>query len=61
MAHFYMYFKDQDISLERMKLDISNWVCRLNIKSTAITHAKVLQYGCSFRVSIPLKILENNC
>ena len=28
-----------------MKLDISNLVCRLNVKSTAITRVKVLQYG----------------
>ena len=31
--------------MERMKLDISNLVCRLNVKSTAITHVNVLQYG----------------
>ena len=31
--------------MERMKLDISNLVCRLNVKSTAMTHVKVLQYG----------------
>ena len=28
-----------------MKLEISNLVCRLNVKSTAIAHVKVLQYG----------------
>ena len=28
-----------------MKLDISNLVCILNLKSTGITHVKVLQYG----------------
>ena len=28
-----------------MKLDISNLVCRLKIKDTAIAHVKVLQYG----------------
>jgi len=33
------------LSLVQMKLDISNLVCRLNIKSTGITHFKVLQYG----------------
>jgi len=38
-------FWDQAVSLERMKLDMSHLVCRLNIKSTAITHVKVLQYG----------------
>ena len=36
---------DQAVSLEWMKLDTSHLVCRLNIKSTAITHVKVLQYG----------------
>jgi len=38
----------QAISLERIKLDISNLVCRLNVKSTGI---KVLQYGGVFRVT----------
>jgi len=33
------------ISLERMKLDISHLVCRLNAKSTSISHVKVLQHG----------------
>ena len=28
-----------------MKLDFSNLVCRLNVRSTVITHVKVLQYG----------------
>ena len=28
-----------------MKLEISNLVCRLNVKSTGIAHVKVLQYG----------------
>ena len=27
-----------------MKLDISNLVCRLNVKSAGITHVTVLQY-----------------
>jgi len=30
--------------LEQIKLDISNLVCRLNVKSTGIKHVKVLQY-----------------
>ena len=34
----------QAIFLERMKLSISNLLSRLNVKSTGITHAKVLQY-----------------
>ena len=58
MAHFYMYFKDQDISLVRMKLDISNLVCRLNIKSTGVTRVKVLQYGSAFRSHDLLKFWE---
>jgi len=41
------------ISLERTKLDISNLVCRLNAKSTAITHIKVLQFGGVFWVTRP--------
>ena len=41
-----------------MKLDISNLVCRLNIKSTAITHVKVMQYGGAFRVVDFLKYWE---
>jgi len=32
-------------------LDISNLVYRLNVKSTGITHVKVLQYGGAFRVT----------
>ena len=32
-----------------VKLDISNLVCRLNVKNTVITHVKVLQYGGAFR------------
>jgi len=35
----------QAISLERMKLDISNLVCRLNVKSAGIAYVEVLQYG----------------
>jgi len=41
----FLHFRDQAISLEQMKLDVSNLVCRLNVKSTAITHVKVLQCG----------------
>ena len=33
------------IFLEHMKLDISNLVCRLNVKSIGITRVKVMQYG----------------
>ena len=33
------------ISSSWMKLVISNLVCRLNARSTGITHVKVLQYG----------------
>ena len=38
----FLHFGVQAIFLERMKLDISNLVCRLDIKSTGITHVKVL-------------------
>jgi len=41
----FLHFGAQAISLEGMKLDISNLVCTLNVKSTGITHVKVLQYG----------------
>jgi len=41
----FLHFSAKAISLERVKLDISNLVCRLNVKSTDITHVKVLQYG----------------
>ena len=37
MTHF-LHFGAQAISLEWMKLDFSNLVCRLNVKSTGITH-----------------------
>ena len=37
------------MSLERMKLDISNLVCRLNAKSSGITRVKVLQHGVHIR------------
>ena len=30
--------------MERMKLDTSNLVCRLNVKNTAITRVELLQY-----------------
>ena len=38
-------------------LDISIFFCKLNVKSTAIAHIKVLQY----RVTRPLKILGSKC
>jgi len=41
----FLHFWAQAISLERIKPDISNLVCRLNVKSTGIKHVKVLQYG----------------
>jgi len=45
--------------VERMKLDISNLVYRLNAKSTGITHVKVLQHGGAFlRSRDPLKFWE---
>jgi len=44
--------------MERMKLDISNLVCRLNAKSTDITHVKVLQHGVHLRSRGLLKIWE---
>jgi len=57
----FLPFWAQAISLEQKKLDISNLVCRLNVKSTGITHVKVLQYGGAFRVMQPLEILGNKC
>ena len=41
----HVYILGPRLSLERMKLDISSLVCRLNVNSTGITHVKVLQYG----------------
>jgi len=55
----FLHFGAQVISLDRMKLDISSLVCRLHVKSTGITHVKVLQYGGVFRVTWPLKFLGN--
>ena len=55
----FLHFGAQAIALERMILDISNLVCRLNVKSTGVTHVKVLQYGGAFRVMQPLKISAN--
>jgi len=46
-----LHFGAQAIVLERMKLDISNLVCRLNVKSSTITSVKVLPYGGAFRVT----------
>jgi len=42
VTHFYI-FGAQAISLEQKMLDISNFVCTLNVKSAAITLVKVLQ------------------
>ena len=50
VTHFYI-LGAQAISLERMKLDFSNLVCRLNVKCTAVTHVKVQQYEGAFRVT----------
>ena len=41
----FLHFRVQAISLEWMKLDISNLVCRLNVKSTTITRVNIPQYG----------------
>ena len=41
-----------------MKLDISNLVCRLNAKSTGITHVKVMQHGVHLRSRDLLKFWE---
>ena len=57
----FLHFGAQNISLEWIKLDILNVVCRLNVKSTGITHVKVLQYGGAFRVIRPLTNLGNKC
>ena len=51
-----LHFGAQAISLERMKLDISNLVCRLNEKSTGITHVKVLQHGVHLNSGDLLKV-----
>ena len=51
-----LHFGVQAISLERMKLDISNLVCRLNEKSTGITHVKVLQHGVHLNSRDLLKV-----
>ena len=56
-----LHFGAQAISLERIKLDISNLVCILNVKIAGITHVKVLQYEGAFKVTRPLKILGNKC
>jgi len=47
----FLHFGAQAIPLNRMKLDILNLVCRLNVKSTGITHVKVLQHGGAFKVT----------
>jgi len=44
--------------LEWMKLGISNMVCRLNVKSTAIKHAIDLQYGVHLGLHDLLKLCE---
>jgi len=54
----FLHFGAQAISLERMKLDISNLVCRLNTKSTDITHVKVLQHGVRLSSRDLLKFWE---
>jgi len=51
MTHFYIFGPRPYLWTERMKLDISNLVCRLNVKSTVITHVKVLQHGGAFKVT----------
>jgi len=42
-----------------MKLDMSNLVCRLNVKSTTMIHVKVPQYRGAFKVTPSRKILGN--
>ena len=51
MTHFYILGLRLKQSLEQMKVDISDLVCRLNVKSTGITHVKVLQHGGAFKVT----------
>ena len=41
-----------------MELDISNLVCRLNVKSTAITRVKIMQYGLHSGSCDLLKVWE---
>jgi len=59
VTHFYILWPRP--CLERMKLDISNLVCRLNVKSTTIIIVKIPQYRGVFVVAWPLKILGNKC
>jgi len=54
----FLHFGAQAIFLERMTLDISNLVCRLNIKTAGITHVKVLQHGVHLRSRDLLKFWE---
>jgi len=49
VTDLFLHFGAQAIYLERMKLNISNLVSRLNAKSTGITHVKVLQHGVHLR------------
>jgi len=39
-------------------LDVSNLVYRLNVKSTGITHVKVLQYGVHLESRDLIKVWE---
>jgi len=48
----FLHFGAQAISLERMKLDISNLVCRLNAKSTRITQYTIMLKFCSMGVRL---------
>jgi len=57
VTHF-LHFGAQAISLERMKLVISNLVCSLNVKSTGVTRVKVLQHGVHLRSCDLLKFCE---
>jgi len=53
----FLHFGAQAISLERMKLNILNLVCRLSVEY-CITHVNVLQHGGAFKVTDLLKFWE---
>jgi len=57
----FLHFWAQAISLERINLDISNLVCRLNVNSTGIKHVKVLQYGMYLRSRDLLQFFTTWC
>jgi len=55
-CNIFLHLWTQAMSLELTKLDMSNLVCRLNVKSTGITHIAV--WG-AFTLTRPLEISAN--